>query len=85
MHISLTKNLDNLVKSKVKSGLYNNASEVVREALRMMHEKDKAQEARYEHFKREVILGVEAAERGEFSERTPQEIIRDLENRHDVS
>ena len=34
MHISLTPELENAVKAKVKSGLYNNASEVVREALR---------------------------------------------------
>ena len=36
MHISLTPELENLVKEKVASGLYNNASEVVREALRFM-------------------------------------------------
>jgi len=36
MHISLTPELQEIVKSKVESGLYNNASEVVREALRFM-------------------------------------------------
>lgn len=36
MHISLTPELESRVKSKVKSGLYNNASEVIREALRFM-------------------------------------------------
>jgi antitoxin ParD1/3/4 len=34
MNISLTPELENAVKSKVASGLYNNASEVIREALR---------------------------------------------------
>jgi antitoxin ParD1/3/4 len=34
VHISLTPELENAVKSKVASGLYNNASEVIREALR---------------------------------------------------
>jgi len=34
MHISLTPELENAVKDKVASGLYNNASEVIREALR---------------------------------------------------
>jgi antitoxin ParD1/3/4 len=34
MNISLTPELEKLVQSKVKSGLYNNASEVIREALR---------------------------------------------------
>jgi antitoxin ParD1/3/4 len=34
MHISLTPELEQAVKAKVASGFYNNASEVVREALR---------------------------------------------------
>ena len=36
MHVSLTPELEAIVKHKVESGLYNNASEVVREALRFM-------------------------------------------------
>lgn len=36
MHISLTPELEDLIKNKVESGLYNNASEVIREALRFM-------------------------------------------------
>lgn len=36
MHVSLTPELQEIVKSKVESGLYNNASEVIREALRFM-------------------------------------------------
>ena len=36
MHISLTPELEARIKSKVESGLYNNASEVIREALRFM-------------------------------------------------
>ncbi|MDA0681716.1 MAG: type II toxin-antitoxin system ParD family antitoxin, partial [Proteobacteria bacterium] len=33
MHVSLTPELESRVKAKVESGLYNNASEVIREAL----------------------------------------------------
>ncbi|TAN70703.1 MAG: type II toxin-antitoxin system ParD family antitoxin [Methylobacter sp.] len=36
MHISLTPELEAIIKEKVTSGLYNNASEVIREALRFM-------------------------------------------------
>ena len=38
MHISLTPKLEELVRQKVESGLYNNASEVVRDAVRRMEE-----------------------------------------------
>ena len=36
MNISLTPAFEQIIKNKVESGLYNNASEVVREALRFM-------------------------------------------------
>jgi antitoxin ParD1/3/4 len=34
MNVSLTQELECVIEEKVKSGLYNNASEVVRDALR---------------------------------------------------
>ena len=34
MNVSLTNELETVIEEKVKSGLYNNASEVVRDALR---------------------------------------------------
>ncbi len=34
MNVSLTDELETVIEKKVKSGLYNNASEVVRDALR---------------------------------------------------
>ena len=34
MNVSLTAELKELIENKVKSGMYNNASEVVRDALR---------------------------------------------------
>jgi len=40
MNISITDHLAGYVRKKVKSGRYNNASEVVREALRRMEEED---------------------------------------------
>ena len=38
MHVSLTPELETLVKDHVESGLYNSSSEVVREALRLWNE-----------------------------------------------
>jgi len=40
MNISLTPKLESFVKAKVKTGDYNNASEVIREALRVLQEKE---------------------------------------------
>ena len=61
MHISLTPELEKVVRKKIKSGLYNNASEVIREALRnsLRHE------AENEWLKREAALGFALLEAGE--------------------
>ena len=40
MNVSLTPELEQFVQGKVESGLYNNASEVVREGLRLLKEND---------------------------------------------
>jgi len=40
MNINLTPELEQLVQAKVQSGRYNSASEVVREALRLMEQRD---------------------------------------------
>jgi antitoxin ParD1/3/4 len=40
MNVSITDRLVTFVRKKVKSGRYNNASEVVREALRRMEDED---------------------------------------------
>jgi antitoxin ParD1/3/4 len=43
LSVNLTDRLERLVREKVDSGLYNSASEVVREALRLM---DKLEQSR---------------------------------------
>jgi antitoxin ParD1/3/4 len=59
MNVNLTPQLEDLVRSKVSSGLYTSASEVVREALRLMQEQDRLREARLEELRREVRRGLD--------------------------
>ena len=74
MNISLTPTLEALVQSKVASGLYNNASEVIREALRMMEEHDRIKALRIELLKKELVMGLDSLDRGEFGSRSLNEI-----------
>lgn len=53
MNISLTPELEKAVKEKVDSGLYNNASEVIREALRLSLKQD----VENDWLKREAAIG----------------------------
>ena len=80
MHISLTPELENIVKMKVESGLYNNASEVVREALRKVYADDEVRKLKLEHLRDAIQIGLDQANRGEFSDRSISDIISDLEN-----
>ena len=61
MNISLTPELDRAVKEKVASGMYNNASEVVREALRDML----AREQENQWLQREAAIGYAQLEAGQ--------------------
>ena len=60
MNVNLTPQLEEMVRSKVNSGMYTSASEVVREALRLMEEKDRVREAKLDELRREVKKGLES-------------------------
>jgi antitoxin ParD1/3/4 len=65
MNIHLTTELEQLVQAKVKSGRYNSASEVVREALRLLEERDELLELRKEAIRKQIDTGWESLRRGE--------------------
>ncbi|MDT5155825.1 MAG: antitoxin ParD1/3/4 [Acidobacteriota bacterium] len=65
MNVSLTPELEELVNQKVESGLYNSASEVIREGLRLLKEQDDLRLIHREELRREVLKGYEQSQRGE--------------------
>lgn len=65
MNVSLTPDLETFVTSKVNTGLYASQSEVVREGLRLLIERDRAVEARMNQLRSDVAEGLEQARRGE--------------------
>jgi antitoxin ParD1/3/4 len=54
MNVSLTAELEKFVSAKVESGRYNSASEVVREALRLLEEHDQARSVQLAGFNQEL-------------------------------
>ena len=65
MNVSLTPHFEEYVKQKVKSGLYNSSSEVVREALRLLEERDKLKEIRLDELRKEIQHAMDQVDRGE--------------------
>jgi antitoxin ParD1/3/4 len=65
MNVSLTPELERLIHKKVESGLYLSASEVVRDALRLLDERDMLQALKHEELRREIQIGIDQADCGE--------------------
>ena len=66
MNVSLTPELERIVNSKVKSGLYNSASEVVREGLRLLQERDELRKMKLNALRQEIEQGIDDLEAGRF-------------------
>jgi antitoxin ParD1/3/4 len=58
MNVNLTPQLEALVRSKVTSGLYTSASEVVREALRLLEEQDRLKQFKFDELRRDIQAGL---------------------------
>jgi antitoxin ParD1/3/4 len=94
MNVSITDELAGYVRKKIKSGRYNNASELVRDALRRMQEHEAREirlaspaaedviadltEQEIASIRSRVLAGMEAIEQGEFTEYEGREGLRTL-------
>ncbi|HMD98741.1 MAG TPA: type II toxin-antitoxin system ParD family antitoxin [Terriglobia bacterium] len=65
MNVSLTPELEEFVQTKVQSGRYNSASEVVREALRLLEDHEKARVEQLAEFNLELGRRLASLDRGE--------------------
>jgi antitoxin ParD1/3/4 len=80
MNVSLSPELEHLVEEKVKSGMYNSASEVIRAGLRLLQEQDELRQIRLRELKREVQQGLDEIERGEVVD--GDEVFQELRERN---
>jgi len=65
MNVSLTPELEKLVASKVQSGRYQSASEVIREGLRLLDDQDRLRAAQLDEVRRKIQTGLDELDRGE--------------------
>jgi antitoxin ParD1/3/4 len=80
MNVSLTPELEQYVNQKVESGRYHSASEVIREGLQMLKERDEIHQRKLEELRREIQIGIDQADRGETKPLTG-EVIEDIKAR----
>jgi antitoxin ParD1/3/4 len=76
MNVSLTPELAGFIEERVTSGKYQTSSEVVREALRLLEEKERDREAAFQELKAKLRHASDQADRGEFVD--PDAVLRKI-------
>jgi antitoxin ParD1/3/4 len=76
LNVSLTPELERFVEARVASGRYLTASEVVREGLRLLEEREVSRQTALDEVRRKISVGLEQAERGELFD--GEEVFREV-------
>ena len=85
MNISLTSELENFVANKVETGMYQTASEVVREGLRLLKEREQLQREKWEELHREIALGLQQADEGKVGPLNAKETLARVRGKRKLS
>lgn len=65
MNVSLTPELEQFIQSQVESGKYTSADEVIMASIKLLEERERIYKGRFEELRKEIMIGIEASERGE--------------------
>jgi len=80
MNVSLTPELEKWVQDKVQSGLYGSSSEVVRDALRILHQFEQERVRKLSLLQSEIQIGLEQFKAGR-SKKLDDSLIEDIKKR----
>jgi len=78
-NINLTPEQDAFIEKAIKSGEYQNASEAIRDALRALQQRRQEDALKLKALRMQIKAGVEALERGEYTEVADADLNRYLE------
>jgi antitoxin ParD1/3/4 len=67
-NVVVTKHQEELIENLVESGRYQNASEVLREGLRLVEQREAEEASKLKALRAAARAGVDALDRGEFKE-----------------
>ncbi|HLN31429.1 MAG TPA: type II toxin-antitoxin system ParD family antitoxin [Gemmataceae bacterium] len=78
MNVSLTPELEQFVNQKVESGKYQTASEVIRDGLRLLVEREELHQTKLDELRREIAIGIEQADQGKVAPLNAKETLARL-------
>ncbi|MFS2013703.1 type II toxin-antitoxin system ParD family antitoxin [Azospirillum sp. CT11-132] len=79
MNVSLPETLASFVERQVASGGYASQSEVVRDALRLLHREKAAEQEKLEMLRRAVMVGFEDWREGRLDDRPIDDILDEID------
>jgi antitoxin ParD1/3/4 len=65
-NVNLTEHFDRFIENGITSGRFSNASEVVREGLRLLEQREQEDKAKLEWLRTAVKEGIDDIERGDY-------------------
>jgi antitoxin ParD1/3/4 len=79
MNVTIRPELQAFIEGKIRSGVYTSTDEAVNELLRYLSEVERLEDT--EELRKQVLIGVEAADRGQVMDWDPEEIWQEVERR----
>ncbi len=65
MNVSLTPELEQFIQSQLESGKFTSVDEVIAAGIKLLEERERIYKGRFEELRKEIMIGIEAADRGE--------------------
>lgn len=65
MNVSLAPELEQFIQTQIESGKYTSVDEVIVAGIKLLEERERIYKGRFEELRKEIMIGIEAADRGE--------------------
>lgn len=83
MNVTLTSELEQIVRGKIETGRYQSAIEVIGEALRLMEKQEKSRQTQIDKLRQEIAIGIEQCQKGEVFD--GEEVVKELLDEIDIN
>ena len=74
--VAFSADLEEYVKAQVQSGQFNSSREVIRAGLQLLQAQNTLRQIKLEQLRKDLMVGIEQAERGEVAPLDVEDIIR---------